>query len=78
MQSSGLLSIRSPKQRSPRRIDTIKGEFQGKLLANRFLVGKEIDKGQCGKIHGCTDLHNKGKPLAIKISNQIELMKSEI
>ena len=49
-------------------IDVFNGSIEGKILENRYLVKKLLDKGSNGLIYKVSDTHKKSKTrLVVKI-----------
>ena len=50
----------------------------GHILVGRFKVGAQLDSGNFGKIHHCTDLQDTTKKLVVKISPNLRLIGKEV
>ena len=50
----------------------------GHILVGRYKVGAQLDSGNFGKIHHCTDLEDPSRELVVKISSNLRLIGKEV
>ena len=56
----------------------VNDQITGSIILDRYLIGRLIDKGDCGNVYKVTDLKDKKRALVIKISTECKQIAKEI